>query len=503
MKHLVNNVLRTKNMEALLSAMGIPLENTKLACKDERVIFSPGTTKEAEALAANLQNLLQKDTVKPALRRMTITELLAEDIANAMDTSKDEAHKKSCLALLNVLQLTGQLDEQQEYINIQLPSIAYAPLFGSLKYQYMSIEGEQIKFNIKEFLKAHQQELILIDGPSPQLFAHSESFESKKVFYAQRKISEDTTEVTPYFFVPDTLTPPAYHFVLDTSGSMDGARLATLKKSVIELADALFQFQPDAVIHITEFNSITRKVGSYRKQDFALLSQHINGLSAKDMTRLFGTVAEQLSALSQTTQHNNILLFTDGGNTIGDDASQIKALEKMVASLGDATSLLRVRNKFFILSYGTAQPDILRQVAEAFGSPVLETNTIDFTAALSEKGKLQEWAAARELFTCRLEIADSSSQNAQAEEYVRSYDLSGQFVALKPKQYKNNESLHLTITDGNGNTLLDDQRSLAKKATGAVLLPGSAKAAAQLGVFPLPNTIVTNAHTVSEAPTFV
>jgi len=87
MKHLVNNVLRTKNMEALLSAMGIPLENTKVACKDERVIFSPGTTKEAEALAANLQNLLQKDTVKPALRRMTITELLAEDIANAIDTS--------------------------------------------------------------------------------------------------------------------------------------------------------------------------------------------------------------------------------------------------------------------------------------------------------------------------------------------------------------------------------------------------------------------------------
>ncbi|CAM2849837.1 marine proteobacterial sortase target protein [Legionella steigerwaltii] len=508
MKHLVNNILRTKNMVGLLNAMGVPLENTKVACKDERVIFNSGTTKEAEALAANLQDLLQKDTVKPTIRKKTVAELLAEEItyASCADSAMSETHKKSCLAVLSVLQLTGleyTLDEQQEYINIQLPSAAYAPLFNSLTYKYMSIEGEKIKFNIKEFLKAYKQELILIDGKSPLLFAHSESFESKKVFYAEKKVSEDTTEITPYFFVPDALTPPAYHFVLDTSGSMEGERLTTLKKSVIELADALFQFQPDAVINISEFNSTTRKVGSYRKQDATQLTSDINKLRADHSTRLLGTVSDQLSMLVQSTQHNNVILFTDGENSIGNEEDQTKALEKMVESLGGSASLIRVRNKFFILSYGTKQPEVLHKVAQAFDSPVLETNTIDFTAALSEKGKLQEWAAARELFTCRLEIADSSGLDTKSEEYVQSCDMSGQFVALKPQQYQNNESLHLTIKDGNGKTLLDDKRSLAKKSVESVLLPGSAKAAVQHGMFTLPTQVTTDAPKKSVTPTII
>ncbi|AWN75598.1 vWA domain-containing protein [Legionella anisa] len=496
MGHLVNNVLRTKNMEALLHAMGIDLNNAKVSCKDERVIFTPKTTKDGETLATSLQEILQKDTVKSNLRRMTVVELITEEIAQATcsDNEKAEIHKQSCLSVLSTLQqmigLKYTLDEEQEYLNIQLPSAAFAPLFNSLNYKYLSIEGEQIKFNIKEFLKAHKQELILIDGNSPLLFAHSDSFEKKKVFYAEKRISEDTVEVTPYFFVPDALTPPTYHFVLDTSSSMDGEPLTKLKKSVIEFADALFQFQPDAVINFTKFNSASEKVGmgSYRKQDFDELSKKINRLSASGQTRLFGTVSDQLSMLAQSTQHNNVLLFTDGENTVGNNDLLIAELEKAVKSLKDGSSLIPVRNKFFILSYGTTQPDILHQVADTFGSLVLYTDTIDFTEALSKKGKLQEWAAARELFTCRLEVTNGSDLGAKSEEYVRSYDMSGQFVALKSNQHKDNETLHLTITDSSGNTLLDDKKSFAKKPMETSLLPGSAKAARQHGVFALQGT---------------
>ncbi|HHT0593345.1 TPA: VWA domain-containing protein [Legionella anisa] len=495
MGRLVNNILRSKNMEALLEAMGINLNNTKVLCKDERIIFTPETVKDAEIIVTNLQALLQKDAIKPTVRRMSIAELLTNEIAQAAcsDNAMAETHKKSCLAVLNVLQMTGleyALDKEQEYVNIQLPSTAYAPLFNSLNYKFMSIEGEKIKFNIKEFLKANKQELILIDGKLPLLFAHSDSFEQKKVFYAENRISEDTVEVTPYFFVPDAITPPAYHFVLDTSSSMEGARLDALKKSVIEFADALFEFQPGAVINITEFNTATTKVGmgSYRKSDRTQLATDITRLNATGTTRLFGTVSDKLTMLSQSTQHNNVLLFTDGDNTIGDNNLLIKGLEKDVESLKKTSALIPVRNKFFILSYGTTQPDVLHHVAEVFGSLVLDTDTIDFTEALSKKGKLQEWAAARELFTCRLQVTNSTNLDAKSEEYVRSYDMSGQFVALKPNQYKNNEALHLTITDSNGTVLLDDKKSFAKKPLETSLLPGSAKAASNLGVFALQDT---------------
>ncbi len=510
MVHLVNNALRTKNMVELLQAMGIPLDNTQVACKDERVIFNPGTINEGENLAANLQALLQKDTVKPALRRITLTELMADEIAQATcnESAKTEIHKKSLLALLSVFQNAGldyALDEQQDYLHIQLPSPIYAPLFNTLNYKYLSVDGEKLKFNIKEFLKAHQQELILIDGKSPLLFAHSDFFENKKVFYAEKRVSEDTIEVTPYFFVPDALSPPAYHFVLDTSISMKGERLTTMQHSVSEFADVLFQFQPDAVINITQFNSETKKVGmgSYRKADFAQLSNEIHQLKADGLTRLFGTVSEQLSKLSQSTQHNNILLFTDGENSVGEDEKEIDALEKIVKSIEETSSLIPARNKFFILSYGVKQPDVLHQMVKVFGSHVLKTDTSDFQKALSEKGKLQEWAAARELFTCRLEVTDSSGLGAQTQEYVRSYDMSGQFVALKPKQYKDGETLHLTITDGNGKTLLDDKKQPAKKQMGTHLLPGSAKAATQHGVFSVQGTNTKEENVSVLTPTFI
>ncbi|KTC91146.1 VWA domain-containing protein [Fluoribacter dumoffii] len=483
MGQFVNNILRTKNMVALLQAMGIPLNTEQVTCKDERVIFNSKTINDGDTLATNLQELLQQNGVKPVVRRVTVANLLADEINQGISLDgAAEDHKKSCLAILGVLQLGSvfTLDEEQEYFHIPLPSSAYAPLFNSLHYQYMSIEGGLIKFNIKEFLKNHKQELVLVDGANPLLFAHSDSFEKKKVFYAEKKVSEDTVEVTPYFFVPDALTPPVYHFVLDTSGSMEGKRLTTLKESVIKFADALFEFQPEATIHITEFNSTTQEPRSFQKHNLAGLTRYINNLSAAGITRLYGTVSEQLYMLSQSTQHNNILLFTDGENTEGNTGTLTTELELALALLQQNSDLTTVRNKFFILSYGINQPEILHRITKAFGSLVLDTHTIDFFQALSEEGKLQEWAAARELFTCRLEIAGSSNLAPEAEEYVYSLDMSGQFVALKSKQYKSGEILHLMVKDSSGTTLLDDTKPFAKKS---LLLPGSAKAASHLGVF--------------------
>ncbi|WP_454782178.1 VWA domain-containing protein [Legionella sp. WA2022007384] len=509
MKHLVNNMLRTKNMVELLHAMGVHLDDTKVVCHDERVVFHSKTTKENESLGAELQELLQQNTVKPALKKVTMAELLTDEITQAtcVDSVTADTHKKSCLAVLNVLQLTGldfTIDEQQEYLSIQLPSFAFAPLFNSLNYKNMSIEGEKIKFNVKAFLKNHPQELILLDGKSPLLLAHSKSFEDKKVFYAQKQVSEDTLEVTPYFFVPEALTPPTYHFILDTSFSMEGERLTKLKKSVIEFADALFKFQPDAVINLIEFNINTTNVGmgSYQTKDMVKLSDDVKSLRARGETRLFGTIADQLSMLMKSTQHNNVLLFTDGENTVGTYDIMMEHVESSIDLLKKTSPLVPIRNKFFILSYGVNQPQIIHTVAELFGSLVLQTDDVDFVEALDKKEKLQEWAAARELFNCRMEVVDNTSLDAKADEYVCSYDLSGQFVALKPKQYQNNEMLHLTITDSQGKTLLDDKKMFANKPMETSLLPGTAKTATHVGVFKFQPNKTKEEETFTTTPPF-
>ncbi|BCA96583.1 hypothetical protein TUM19329_29440 [Legionella antarctica] len=500
MKHLINNSLRTKNMIELLQAMGINLENTGVSCKDERVVFK--ATTEIENLAAKLQELLQKDAVKPALSRMTFAELISDDIIQATcNETSAEVHKQSCLSLFKLFQnAVYTLDQEQEYLEIMLPSPVYEPLFNLLTYKYIIIEDGKIRFSIKEYLKEHKEEHILIEGESPLLFIHADVFESQKVFYAQKHLSDGKVEVTPYFFVPNAITPPEYHFVLDTSASMNEQdvrmgekRLTILKKCVLQFAEALFAFQPDAVIKITRFNTETHEVGRYRKADLENLTCDINTLNASGMTRLYATVAEQLASLQKSSQHNNILLFTDGTNTVGNDREQEEALERTVRSLESGTRLIPARNKLFIISYSAKQPEVLYRVAGVFGSLVINTNSSDFMDALSEKDQLQEWAAARELFTCRLEFAGSSNSDTQTEEYVRSYDMSGQFTALEPKYCNSDETLHLTIKDGNGKTLLDETRSFVQMPgvvmeehappVGTPVLPGSAKRVKSLGVF--------------------
>ncbi len=482
-KNLVNVALRTKSMIKLLQVFGFNLDNTKVKVKDELVIFSPvGTLEENVKLAAKLQELLQTESQKLSLRRVTIAQLITDEIQDTTSPdAKAETHKQSCLAVLNVLQAMGlgyKLDEQQENIEIQLPSIGYAPLFSSLTFKTMIIEGDKLKFNIKELLKAHKQEIIVIEDKLPLLLSPLDYFENKKVFYAQKQVDEDKVEVTPYFFVPNAITPPVYHFVLDTSSSMS-VELGTLKESVIKIANALFEFQPNSIITITRFDNECSKLGSYQKETYKQLCATINQLWACGSTCLFQTIKEQLETIQSSKNHNNFLLFTDGMNTMGDKNLLTKLLGQYITDLQrEESSLVRVRNKFFIINqHCQDQPEIIQKVSKVFSSSVINAYSADFIQALETANKLQEWAAARELFTCRLEVG------ADSQNYVRSCDLSGHFVALEPKQCKNNETIHLTIKDGNGATLLDDRHSIAKKQQGTPLLPGSAKAATQLGVF--------------------
>ncbi|KTD01181.1 hypothetical protein [Legionella feeleii] len=199
---------------------------------------------------------------------------------------------------------------------------------------------------------------------------------------------------------------------------------------------------------------------------------------------LFTATINQLSSFSSSTKHTNVLLFTDGQNT--DSAEQ--DLESTIEALQNGSPLILARNKFFIISYGATQPPVLHTVAQLFGSPVIDTDSPDFVAALSENDKMQEWAARREFFTCRF-VVEAGPETT----YACCYDLSGQFTALKPVRCKDNEELHLTLVDGDDAVILDDRKPAVKPVVPVVeqlpmqtpVLPGSVKTATSIGVFSL------------------
>lgn len=455
MKHLANNMLRSKNMLALLQAMNFRLEDSELICLDEHVVLRPGLEKEATTLRTGLQDLLKL----PSMRYPNLAELIIAMVREA--SSGSDMNKQGCLALLGVMQQTGlnaSLDAEHESLNIALPSIAFASLFASLNYDHIHVENGQLRLDIRSFLKKHKKAIVCIEGVSPMFFIHTEAFAEQRVLYAQKRIDHDTIEVTPYFFVPNAITPPTYHFILDTSYSMNNM-MGLLKKSACSLAQALFDFQPKAKIAVSHFNSGTYSLGTFEKDTLANLINTVNQLSATGRTRLFGTVFDKLNALPQS--HNNILLFTDGSDdqgVVSKDECE-KEIRTFLDSLKDKSPLLTARNKFFILSYCTEQPEILHEVTKAFSSPIIETKEIDFQTALSDQGKLQEWAAKKELFICRLTTRAKTGSESCEDDQVFACDMSGQFVALQPKICKDNDTLEIKILDGSDTVLLEDVRS--------------------------------------------
>jgi hypothetical protein len=462
MGQLANNTLRTKNMIQLLNDMGISLEGTELSCYDELLVFKSDALQRSEQLSKNLQSLLAEGSTTPQYRQFSLEELLTNEIAmsTCTDQKKEKTNKLSCNMVLQVLIEDGlkyTLDEEKEHIEFELPEPAYATFFNMLHYKNLSIVDNKLRFNIKEFLNSYPGELIAINSESPLLLINVSAFENKKVFYAQKTLETGELEIKPYFFVPYASSPPEYTFVLDTSGSMSGLdRLSALKKSVITLSEALFLFQPNASISVIEFNTTHRTVGIYKKDQLNKLQMNVNALSAQGSTCLYEVSRKQLELLSSSNKHHNILLFTDGRDESAYYNSEIQ-LDSLIKQIEKDLPLVKARNKFFVISYDYEQTLTIKQLAALFSSLVINSQSADFIQALSDVHKMQEWAAKRELFTCQLSIDDKTT------EYVQAYDMSGQFVALNT-QLSDDGTVHLKITDGDGNVILDDQRSLLKEA---------------------------------------
>ena len=153
----INNKLRTKNMIKLLEAMGINLDNTQVLCNDERVVFhSEG--EGIKALAENLQALLQTKTQVPVLKQMTVAELILDDITKATCLGDEETQKKrkeySCAAVFGILQkiLNVCLMRSKSILKSRFNLLrVYMPLFSSLVYPHMTIEGDTLKSISKTF----------------------------------------------------------------------------------------------------------------------------------------------------------------------------------------------------------------------------------------------------------------------------------------------------------------------------------------------------------------
>ena len=187
----------------------------------------------------------------------------------------------------------------------------------------------------------------------------------------------------------DVRKPANMVFQIDTSGSMAGARLDSLKAALLSLTEtgadgtaALLTFQPRETIRFVEFAS-----GVKSEKDLVVgedgnlsgVSSYANALSAVGGTALYGTLEHALEVAAQTRTDDNVtsvVLFSDGENTDWPDFAGF-------SSWYEATPEVQGIPVYAIL-FGEASADEMGRLAELTGGRVFDAEDGDLTAAFKE-----------------------------------------------------------------------------------------------------------------------
>jgi Ca-activated chloride channel homolog len=186
----------------------------------------------------------------------------------------------------------------------------------------------------------------------------------------------------------DQVRPPSSTtYVLDLSGSMDGARLNSLKSALNNLTGldasvtgSFARFRRREHITIVTFNGQVQDVREFdindvspQSQDFVRLRAYVDSLKAGGSTAIYDAMLKAYEVAGQRKAQDpnrfySIVLMTDGENNSGRDGNQF---------LTDFRRLPEdvQRIKAFSVLLGEAKPDQLKQLAELTGGQVFDART--------------------------------------------------------------------------------------------------------------------------------
>ncbi len=195
----------------------------------------------------------------------------------------------------------------------------------------------------------------------------------------------------------DQIRKPAHAvFVLDTSGSMEGSRLASLKQAFLNLTGAdtsvtgqFAQFRQREEISIILFNGrpydrrdFTVNDIAPGSPDFAAISRYVSQIRASDGTAIYDSLMTayglvEAAMKTEPDRYFSIVLMTDGENNTGRDGrrfiSDYNALPASVRAV-----------KTFPIIFGEASPAELNGVATATGGRTFDSRGASLAQVFKE-----------------------------------------------------------------------------------------------------------------------
>ena len=190
-------------------------------------------------------------------------------------------------------------------------------------------------------------------------------------------------------WVSDVRKPANMVFQIDTSGSMEGARLDALKAALVSLTDtgadgttSLLTFQPREMVHFVEFGSEIKSEKDLEVAadgDLSDVRAYVEGLRTAGNTAIYGTLQHSLELAAQSRSDDNVtsvVLFSDGENTDYPGIAEF-------SSWYEATPEVQGIPVYAIL-FGEASRAEMEQLTQLTGGRVFDAENGDLTAAFKE-----------------------------------------------------------------------------------------------------------------------
>lgn len=199
----------------------------------------------------------------------------------------------------------------------------------------------------------------------------------------------ETVEALLSSWVSDVRKPANMVFQIDTSGSMEGARIDALKAALVSLTDtgadgttSLLTFQPRETVHFVEFGSEVKSEKDLEVAadgDLSEVRSYVEGLSTAGNTAIYRTLQHSLELAAQSRSGDNVtsvVLFSDGENTDYPSLAEF-------SSWYEATPGVQGIPVYAIL-FGEASRAEMEQLAELTGGRVFDAADGDLTSAFKE-----------------------------------------------------------------------------------------------------------------------
>lgn len=178
-------------------------------------------------------------------------------------------------------------------------------------------------------------------------------------------------------------------FVLDTSGSMQGERLESLKQIMTSFVDGSASTDTGNValrdgeqVTLQSFSSKPHEpvTGTFSKNDPAVQQQfqgYIDGLVAGGKTNIYDTLLQATEKSDPASGISSIVLLSDGAVTAGRSLEQFKR---------EYTAATATKGKIpvFVILYGEASEQDMKQVADLTGGAVFDALNGDLSEAFKE-----------------------------------------------------------------------------------------------------------------------